>query len=646
MRLSDNFWNRQFARNLFLWGGLLLLAQWSVFAGQSVVLTWNPSPDTNVAGYKIYYGGASLTYTNSVLLGNVTHVTISGLTAGATYYFAATTVDAAGDESKFSNEAIYSIPLADSNPPPLVANPPAAVVPPPVVNVPPTLNGLTNLTLYQNAGMQTVWLTSITTGATNQNLPLTVSAVSSNLKIITAPAVNYNSPNNSGTVTFAPVTNALGTATVIVTVNNGGPTNNSTTQAFTVTVLPVPVVNPPPTLNPIANVTVSQNVGVQLITLTGITSGSATKNQALTVRASSSNLALVPTPMIRYSSPTSMAQLGFSPVANAFGVATITVTVNDGGKTNNFVQQTFTVTVLPNQPPTLNPIANVTVGQNTGVQIIPLTGITSGSPTERQVLTVRSYSSNPALVPAPMILYFSPANTAQLAVRPLANASGVATITVTVNDGGKTNNLVQQTFTVTVLPNQPPTLNPIANVTVGQNTGTQIIPLTGITFGSPTENQVLTVRATSSNPALVPTPAIRYFSPANTAQLAIRPQANVTGVATITVTVNDGGKTNNVIQRSFTVTVASPVSPSVSTSAAQANVLASTNQAALLAAVASPRGQFSFRVTGVPGGQYVVQATSDLIHWTSVQTNTAPFTFQDPTASGSSQRFYRTYYVQ
>ena len=56
----------------------------------SVSLTWNPSPDTNVIGYKIYYGTASQVYTTNLVVGNVTNTTINGLAAGATYYFAAT----------------------------------------------------------------------------------------------------------------------------------------------------------------------------------------------------------------------------------------------------------------------------------------------------------------------------------------------------------------------------------------------------------------------------------------------------------------------------------------------------------------------------------------------------------------------------
>lgn len=78
--------------------------------GSSVYLAWNPSPDTAVAGYNVHYGLASRTYTKIVPVGNATNVTISGLVAGATYYFAATAYDDIGQESGYSDEASYLIP--------------------------------------------------------------------------------------------------------------------------------------------------------------------------------------------------------------------------------------------------------------------------------------------------------------------------------------------------------------------------------------------------------------------------------------------------------------------------------------------------------------------------------------------------------
>ena len=101
------------------WGRKLLVAlvliiacmQFRVLAqSQGVVLAWNPSVDTNVVGYNIYYGGVSGVYTNEVMVGNVTTATITGLTPGATYYFAATTIGAGSVESPLSNQTTYTVP--------------------------------------------------------------------------------------------------------------------------------------------------------------------------------------------------------------------------------------------------------------------------------------------------------------------------------------------------------------------------------------------------------------------------------------------------------------------------------------------------------------------------------------------------------
>src|ERR1022692_2237899 len=96
----------------FLLGGCLIFAQPNAFAIQSVSLAWDPSPDTNVVGYKVYYGVASRTYTNIVDVGDVTNTTISGLVEGTTYYFAVTAYNILGMESDFSAEVSYTVPVS------------------------------------------------------------------------------------------------------------------------------------------------------------------------------------------------------------------------------------------------------------------------------------------------------------------------------------------------------------------------------------------------------------------------------------------------------------------------------------------------------------------------------------------------------
>ena len=526
----------------FLWGGLLALAPLAALATGTVTLAWDPSPGTNaIASYNLYYGVASATYTNVVSAGTNTTASVSNLVEGATYYFAATAVDINGLESDYSTEVSTLIPVK-------------------LTNQPPTLNPLANITINESAGLQTVNLAGITSGATNEVQTLTVTTASSNPALIPTPAISYTSPNTTGSIAFTPVAFAYGSATITVTVNDGGTSNNIISRIFAVTVNPV---NQPPTLNALANVTINESAGLQTVNLSGITSGASNEIQKLTVTASSSNTGLIPTPTVSYTSPNASGSITFTPVALAYGSATITVTVNDSGTSNNVVSRTFMVTVNPvNQPPTLSALANVTINESAGLQTVNLAGISSGAANEVQTLTATASSSNPALIPTPTVNYTSSNAAGSITFTPVALAYGSATITVTVNDGGTSNNIVSQSFTVIVNPvNQPPTLNALADVAINENSGLQTVNLAGISSGAANENQPLAVTASSSNTGLIPTPTVTYTSPNATGSIRFTPVASAYGLATITVTVNDGGTSNNVVSRSFTVTVNQVVPP-------------------------------------------------------------------------------------
>ncbi|MFZ0828083.1 MAG: Ig-like domain-containing protein [Verrucomicrobiia bacterium] len=505
-------------------------------AAGSVTLAWNPSADPLVVGYNVYYGAASATYTNEISAGTATNISISGLVPGTTYYFAATTYNAANMESAYSSEVSYLVPQNVSG------------------NQPPTLNPIANLTINENTGLRTVSLSGITSGAPNEIQTLTVTAFSSNTNLIPNPAVSYVSANTTGSLSFTPVINGNGTAIITVTVNDGGASNNLVTQTFTVTVSPV---NQPPTLNAISPLTINENAGLQTVNLSGITSGAANENQTLTVTAASSNTGLVPNPTVNYASANPTGSLTFTPVVNGNGTATITVKVNDGGTSNNIVTQTFTVKVNPvNQPPTLNAINPLTINENAGLQTVNLSGITSGAANENQTLTVTAASSNTGLIPNPTVNYTSAKTNGTITFTPVVNANGTATITVKVNDGGASNNIVTRTFTVTVNPvNQPPTLNAIGNLTINKNAGLQTVNLSGISSGAANENQTLTITATSSNTGLIPNPTVNYTSPNPAGSLTFAPLANTNGSAIITVTVNDGGTSNNLVTQTFTINV-------------------------------------------------------------------------------------------
>jgi hypothetical protein len=159
----------------------------------------------------------------------------------------------------------------------------------------------------------------------------------------------------------------------------------------------------------------------------------------LVISATSSNLTLVPVPNVIFSGSGNNRTVTVTPAANQFGTSLITVTLDDGASSNHFASQSFLVTVNPvNDPPTLDPIANVIIS-NAGPQTVRLTGITSGAANENQVLTVTASSSNPGLISNIDVSYTSPATTGTLIFTPVAHAVGTATITVTVSDGALPN---------------------------------------------------------------------------------------------------------------------------------------------------------------------------------------------------------------
>jgi Fibronectin type III domain len=99
-------------RSLMVPGGILLIALLynPAQAATSITLAWAPSLSTNTAGYDVYYGLTNSAYNQMVNVGNVTNATISGLTGGMIYYFAAKAYNSPGELSVFSNQASYALP--------------------------------------------------------------------------------------------------------------------------------------------------------------------------------------------------------------------------------------------------------------------------------------------------------------------------------------------------------------------------------------------------------------------------------------------------------------------------------------------------------------------------------------------------------
>ena len=82
---------------------LILSAVPGCLVAADVTLAWDRNPESDIAGYRLYYGTVSRSYTQVVDVGNVVQRTLTGLAQG-TYFFAVSAYNSSGLESGFSNE--------------------------------------------------------------------------------------------------------------------------------------------------------------------------------------------------------------------------------------------------------------------------------------------------------------------------------------------------------------------------------------------------------------------------------------------------------------------------------------------------------------------------------------------------------------
>ena len=446
------------------------------------------------------------------------------------------------------------------------------------INDAPTLDFISDpAAILEDALKQTVNLTGIGSGAANESQTISITATSDNKALIPDPTVTYTSAQTKGSLSYTPVANANGQATITVTVKDNGGTANGGVDTFVRTfVVRVTAVNDAPTLDAIPNpAAIDEDAGQQTVNLSGISAGPSNESQNIVITATSDNTALIPNPNVNYTSANATGSLSYAPLANANGKATITVTVQDNGGTSNggvdSFTRTFTVNVNPvnDGPPTASDLT-VFADEDTNATIT-LDGSVGVDTNETLSATVTTLPSKGSLFQTPdgvtRGLAIGVANTkvtdAQRRVIyvPAANDFGspATTFQFKVNDGQLDSTAA--TVTINVNPvNDAPTLNPIADPpAILEDAATQTVNFSGIGSGASNETQNFTVTAISSNPSIVDITSVNYASPNATGSVSYTPQPNANGVVIITVTVkDDGGVDHGGVDsrsRTFSVTV-------------------------------------------------------------------------------------------
>jgi hypothetical protein len=284
---------------MILCSGLSALFPFSAIAASSVTLAWSPSPGTNIAGYKVFCGGASRAYTNTINVGNVTNATISGLISGTVYYFAATAYDSSALESDYSTEAVFTN---------VTATPPIIVLSSPANGASYAAPAAVNLAAAVTANGHTITKVRFYNGAI---LLAEDTAAPYGFSWTNVSAGNYSLTAQATYDSGSTVASAL--ANVMVAA--GKPQDT------------------PPAISAIADLAMTTNSTQRLVRF--LISDAATAASNLTLYASSTNPALLPTNNIVFAGSDTNRTITLTPRSGLTGEVDITITVSDGSVTTN-----------------------------------------------------------------------------------------------------------------------------------------------------------------------------------------------------------------------------------------------------------------------------------------------------------------------
>jgi hypothetical protein len=410
----------------------------------------------------------------------------------------------------------------------------------------PTIDPLGPVTVSED----TVTAVPVTVGDVDSADVLTVTATSSNAAVVNDAGLVVTGGGTSRTLTITPATNAPGTATITVTVADNGSPPLSAQQAFTLTVNPV---NDLPTITPIANQTIPEDGSTSALAFT--VGDVETAASSLSVSATSDNLSLVPEANIVFGGSGPSRVVTVTPVANASGSATITITVADGD--SGLATTAFTVTVTAqNDLPAISGIADQVVGEDTPTAALAFT--VGDVETPAASLLVSAASTNTTLVPVANVLLGGGGAGRTVTVAPALNQTGTATITLTVTDGDGGEASTSFDLTVTSQ-NDAPAITGIGPQTIAEDGSTGALAFSVADAETPPDSLVVT--ASSDNATLVPLANIAIGGSGAARTVTVTPAANLSGVATITLTVVDLDVTPAQASTSFTVTVSAVNDP-------------------------------------------------------------------------------------
>jgi gliding motility-associated-like protein len=384
---------------------------------------------------------------------------------------------------------------------------------------------------------------------------LTLTGVSDNLSLVPNANIVFGGSLAARTVTITPAANQNGTANITITVNDldGG----SVPISFSLTVTSVN--DPPNAINDITttpeDTPVTIDVTINDIDDEGVNSATVDLNLAVPgIQTSISNAAGA------WAIQSTPGVVMYTPTANYNGPASISYRVNDNnGSVSNTATLSVTVTSVNDVPVAVNDIASTT-------EDIPVSfTVTTNDSDADGSIDNATVDLNPATSTIDAAFSNASGNwnvtSGSVTYTPTANYNGGASVAYTVNDiAGGTSNSATLSITVTAA-NDLPTITSILPLSIAEDAPGGTGPLAFTVGDVETAVGSLTLTRVSDNLALVPNANVVFGGSLASRTVTVTPLANQTGVANITITVNDanGGSTSTSFELTVTADNDAPV---------------------------------------------------------------------------------------
>lgn len=416
--------------------------------------------------------------------------------------------------------------------------------------------------VFNNANSNTISIADVDVGS--NNLEVTLTATNGKLTLASISGLTFTAGDGMadtamvfrGALTdlntaldgmsFLPNANFNGNGTLDITVSDLGNTGSGGASSNTASVdIVINAINDVPTITGLADQTINEDTdtGTLTFSIDDIENAAA----SLTVTATSSNTAMVAVTDIELTGTGASRSIKITPRPDQFGTTTITLTVEDADGATSSTSFLLTVTAT-NDAPTITALADEAISEDTATS--PLSVTINDIDNALVDLTLTAASSNTALVPLSNIAIVGTGATRSVTVTPVANGFGSSTITLTVTDTSSATGTSSFVLTVTAI-NDVPTITTLGNQTIDEDGTTGDLAFTVSDIETLASD--LTITATSSDTTLIPNGAIRVTGTGANRSINVTPAANLSGAATITVTVEDAeGAT---VTETFDVTV-------------------------------------------------------------------------------------------